>query len=88
MKKFIILCGILALSACSTTKEEIKPQTFPKVSGFKDVEYMQRVEVIQASKDCINARMKPVIQNVPQKTEFGTIVLPVLVNCEIYNSIR
>ena len=45
---------------------------------------MQRPEVIQASKDCINAKMKPVIQNVPQNTEFGKVMLPVLVNCESY----
>lgn len=57
----------------------------PKVAGFKEIEYMQRQEVIQAAKDCIDARMRPIVQNVPQKTEFGTVMLPVLVNCEIYN---
>ena len=53
------------------------------VSGFKDVEYMQRNEVIQASKDCIDNRMKPVIQYVPQKTSHGTLMLPAMVNCEV-----
>lgn len=77
MKKFIMICAIV-LAGCST----------PKVVGFKDAEYMQRQEVIQASKDCINAKMKPIIQSVPQKTEFGTIMIPVLVNCEVYNISR
>ena len=53
------------------------------VSGFRDVEYMQRNEVIQASKDCVDNRMKPVIQYVPQKTIHGTIMLPAMVNCEV-----
>lgn len=74
MKKILIVIGALSLTACSS----------PKVSGFKELEYMQRPEVIQASKDCINAKMKPVIQNVPQNTKFGKVMLPVLVNCESY----
>jgi hypothetical protein len=52
------------------------------VSGFKDVEYMQRNEVIQATKDCVDNRMKPVVQYVPQKTSHGTLMLPAMVNCE------
>lgn len=77
MKKFIMICAVV-LTGCSS----------PKVVGFKDVEYLQRQEVIQASKDCINAKMKPIIQSVPQKTEFGTIMVPVLVSCEVYNVSR
>ena len=53
------------------------------VSGFKDVEYMQRNEVIQATKDCVDNRMKPVIQYVPQKTTHGTLMLPAMVTCEV-----
>jgi len=53
------------------------------VTGFKDVEYMQRNEVIQASKDCVDNRMKPVIQYVAQKTSHGTLMLPAMVNCEV-----
>jgi hypothetical protein len=63
----------------------VEKPSVPKVGGFKEIEYMQRQEVIQAAKDCIDARMRPIVQNVPQKTEFGTVMLPVLVNCEIYN---
>ena len=91
------LAVVIFVSGCSTTKVVetpkpvvVEPQvvekfSVPKVGGFKEIEYMQRQEVIQAAKDCIDARMRPIVQNVPQKTEFGTVMLPVLVNCEIYN---
>jgi len=60
------------------------PSTNPVVvTGFKDVEYMQRNEVIQATKDCVDNHLKPVIQYVPQKTAHGTLMLPAMVNCEV-----
>lgn len=86
MKYLIPILLVLSLSACSSTKPqkvEVKDNLVgPKVSGFKDVEYMSRYEVIQASKDCINARMKPVVQYIPQKTQFGTLMLPAVVSCD------
>lgn len=66
----------LLLTACSAP---------PKLSGFEKPELISRNEIIQANKDCINARMKPSIQYVPQKTEHGTIMLPISVNCEPYS---
>lgn len=98
MKKMIFIFLALSLSACSSTKQakldkaekaESKQVADnlvgPKVAGYKDVEYMNRNEVIQASKDCINARMRPIVQYVPQKTQFGTLMLPAVVNCELYS---
>jgi len=91
------LAVVIFVSGCSTTKvaetpkpvvvepQVVEKSSVPKVAGFKEIEYMQRQEVIQAAKDCIDARMRPIVQNVPQKTEFGTVMLPVIVNCEIYN---
>jgi len=67
----------LIISACST----------PKLDGFEKAKVVERAEVIQTSKDCINARMRPVIQSLPQKTDHGVIMLPVSVQCEVaYNS--
>lgn len=63
----------LVISACST----------PKLDGFEKAKVIERSEVIQASKDCINAKMRPVIQTLPQKTEHGTIMYPVSVSCEV-----
>lgn len=64
----------LVISACST----------PKLAGFKEPKMIERAEVIRAQKDCIDAKMKPVIQTLPQKTDHGTIMYPVAVNCETY----
>lgn len=94
MKKLTLVLVALSLTACAS-KPPVKAEPVkvektdnlqgPKLSGYNDVEYMNRSQVIQASKDCINARMRPVVQYVPQKTQFGTVMLPAVVNCEIYN---
>jgi hypothetical protein len=73
--KVLAMLLFLLLTACST----------PKVVGFDKPQLISRNEIIQANKDCINARMKPTIQYVPQKTEHGTIMLPISVNCEPYS---
>ncbi len=74
--KITAMLLFLLLTACSAP---------PKVVGFEKPQLISRNEVIQANKDCINARMKPTIQYVPQKTEHGTIMLPISVNCEPYS---
>ena len=74
--KFLLLLPALLLVGCSAP---------PKLAGFERPELISRNEIIQANKDCINARMKPSIQYVPQKTEHGTIMLPIAVNCEPYS---
>ena len=74
--KFTAVLFLLFLTACSSP---------PKLAGFDRPELISRNEVIQANKDCINARMKPIVQYVPQKTEHGTIMLPISVNCEPYS---
>lgn len=73
--KVVAVTATLFLTACST----------PKLDGFEKPKVIERAEIIQASKDCINARLKPVIQTLPQKTEHGTIMFPVSVHCESYN---
>ena len=74
--KNVILCGVLlSLVACSSV---------PKLDGFDKPKALSRNEVIQGAKDCVNAKMKPSIQYLPQKTDNGTISLPVEVHCEIY----
>ena len=91
----LTMATLLFMVGCSTTKvsEPLKPVVSEviekpfkrKIAGFKEVEYMQRPEVIQATKDCIDARMRPIVQTFPQRTEHGTVMLPIMVNCEIYN---
>ena len=80
MKIAIVALAAVTLTACSSN---------PKVDGFEKVEYIQRQEVIHAAKECVNARMKPNIQYVRQKTEHGVVMLPVLVTCEAsYNTVK
>jgi hypothetical protein len=69
---FLVLCSLLA--ACSS----------PKVVGFKSPEQMSRGEVIQAARECVSAKLKPTVQYVSQRTEFGNVVVPVDVYCDIY----
>jgi hypothetical protein len=104
MKKFLVMMVLLTTAACSSTHppekvteriiekspgEKVEDNLIgPRVANFKEVEYLNRQEVIQASKDCINARMRPVVQYVPQKTKFGTLMLPAVVNCEQYTPNR
>ena len=74
--KAIILCGfLLSLVGCAGT---------PKLEGFDKPKAMARNEVIQSAKDCVNAKMKPTIQYLPQKTDNGTMMLPVEVHCDVY----
>jgi hypothetical protein len=76
MMKNVILCGlILSLVACSSA---------PKIEGFDKPRLISRNETIQYAKDCVNAKMKPTIQYLPQKTDNGTIMLPVEVHCDVY----
>ena len=60
----------------------------PKLDGFEKAKVIERAEVIRASKDCIDAKMRPVIQTLPQKTDHGTIMYPVSVQCEVVSYSR
>ena len=73
MKKIIVF-GVLALTACGT----------PKITGYDGPKALDRDGVIQASRSCINTRMKPQIVYLSQKTDFGTVLVPVDVHCENY----
>ena len=79
MKLFYIL-PFVVLTGCAANK-------IPSVvvlPGADKPKQMDRTEVIQAARECVNARMKPVIQNLPQPTDHGTIIVPVAVQCEVY----
>jgi hypothetical protein len=54
--------------------------------GGDKVKQMDRTEVIMAARECVNARMKPIIQRVPQPTDHGTIIVPVAVQCDVYEA--
>jgi starvation-inducible outer membrane lipoprotein len=81
LKSAFVVVSVVTLSACSSAP--------PKIDGFDKLEYIQRQEVIHAAKECVNARMKPSIQYVRQKTPHGIVMLPSIVTCEpAYNMVR
>ena len=82
MKLLCLIAPLVLLTACGATK-------IPSVvvlPGNDKPKQMDRTEVIMAARECVNARMKPVIQKVAQPTDHGTIIVPVAVQCDVYES--
>lgn len=77
MKVVSILC-VLSLTACSSTP------TY-KLKGYEGPEAMQRLEVVQAAKECIRAKLKPNVEYVTQRSDAGKVMVPINVHCEPYN---
>jgi len=80
--KYIITPALVltcALSGCASNPSQ-PPKTFPK--GFTEPETMHRTEVIQAVRQCINAKMKPQIEYLPVKTDQGRVITPINVHCD------
>lgn len=76
MKRLMVVPIILLLTACGSTY---------KLSGYKGPEAMERNETVQASKQCIYAKMRPNVEYLAVKTDAGPKVLvPVNVHCEPY----
>mgnify|MGYP006268000341 CR=1 FL=1 len=73
--KNLLLFSLLGLTACSST---------PTIKNYEGPKALKQHEVIEASRSCVNTRMKPQIVYLPQKTEFGSVLVPVAVNCEVY----
>jgi hypothetical protein len=80
MKAKLICIGLLfAVVGCSST-----PTTY-KLSGYKGPESMERTEVVQSSKQCIYAKMRPNVEYLAVKTDAGgKVLVPVNVHCEPY----
>jgi len=79
MKSLLIIPLILSVAACSST-----PPTY-KLSGYKGPEAMDRNEAVQASKQCVFARMRPNVEYLSVKTDAGPkVMVPVNVHCEPY----
>jgi hypothetical protein len=80
MYKLLIVAPLIFLTACASKIPSVvllpNPNEQPK--------HLDRTEVIKAARECVNARMKPVIQSLPQPTDHGTVIVPVAVQCEVY----
>jgi len=78
MKKFLLVPVVLMMTACSSTP------TY-KLSGYKGPEAMDRNEAVQASKQCVFAKMRPNVEYLSVRTTEGPkVMVPVNVHCEPY----
>ena len=75
--KYLLLLPLLLLPACSSAP------TY-KLKGYDGPEAMHRTEVVQASKDCVRAKMRPNVEYTTQKMENGKVLVPINVHCEPY----
>ena len=90
MRKFVLLCSAVLMTACTSRYElkddvQVKPVEPPKppmVTGAEKIEKMERREVIQAVTQCEDAGMKPYVEYVTQRTDFGKVMVPINVHCD------
>lgn len=87
-KLLLSLVFVSGLAACSSNKAPIDDFTkggqVYKLKGYEGPEAMQNTEVVQASKQCIFAKMKPNVHYLNVKTDQGRVMVPVNVTCENY----
>ena len=78
MKKVICVALIgLGIVGCSSTP------TY-KMKGYTGPEAMDRNEVVQASKQCIYAKMRPNVEYLSARSDSGKVMVPVNVHCQAY----
>lgn len=58
--------------------------TRPVIKNYEGPAAMDRGHVIEAARSCINTRMKPHVVYLPQDTDFGSVLVPVDVQCNPY----
>lgn len=73
MKTFVLI-PVLFLAACASKPEIAKIPEF-------EVHAMTRSEVVAAINECESYEMKPFVEYITQKTEFGKVLVPVNVHC-------
>lgn len=71
--KYLALLASLGLTACASN-----------IPGYEGPKALDRPAVIQGARDCINARMKPTVEYLSQKTQYGVTMVPVNVHCDPY----
>ncbi len=74
--KYVFFLVITILTGCASSKKV----EIPKVPDF-DVHAMTRSEVVTAINECESYGMKPFVEYLAQKTEYGKVLVPVNVHC-------
>jgi hypothetical protein len=83
MKPIYLILPMLLFTGCA---QMAKIPSVVVLPGNDKPKQMDRTEVIMAARECVNARMKPIIQRVAQPTDHGTIIVPVAVQCDVYEA--
>jgi hypothetical protein len=86
---FILYLFITFSIGCSSSKKSESLSTpqpvIYKLKGYSGPEAMDKMEVVQAAKQCIYAKLRPNVEYVSVRTDTGSKVLvPVNVHCEPY----
>jgi uncharacterized lipoprotein YajG len=74
--KYIITPLVLTVLASGCASNPHYPKNFTEPTT------MHRTEVIQANRQCIQAKMKPNIEYLAVKTEQGRVITPINVHCD------
>ena len=53
-----------------------------KIANYTGPAALPRSAVIEGSRDCINAKMKPTVEYLSQQTAKGVVMVPVNVHCD------
>ena len=93
MNKLWLLSLVLVVGCASTPQfVEIEKQPAPvakpvpveeaKIANYTGPAALARSAVIEGSRDCINAKMKPTVEYLSQQTAKGVVMVPVNVHCD------
>ena len=86
-KLLLSLLFVSGLAACSSNKvpdDFTKDGQVYKLHNYNGPEAMSQPEVVQASKQCLFAKMRPNVHYLNVKTDQGRVMVPVNVTCETY----
>jgi hypothetical protein len=86
IKLLLSLLVVSSVVGCASNKPDdfTKDGQVYKLNNYHGPEAMQQSEVVQASKQCLFAKMKPNVHYLNVKTDQGRVMVPVNVTCELY----
>ena len=95
MNKFLLALPLALIVGCASKPAVIEvekpvpaapaPQVAvedAKIGNYSGPNALSRSQVIEGSRDCINAKMKPTVEYLSQKTGKGVVMIPVNVHCD------
>ena len=97
MNKFLLALPLALIVGCASKPAVIEvekpvpaaPTPAPqvavedaKIGNYSGPNALSRSQVIEGSRDCINAKMKPTVEYLSQKTGKGVVMIPVNVHCD------